>query len=171
VASVPFVVVGGAVQAGGFVIALRQAATMRREEAPDHPSLPRQAWALLLGSVEQMLVRVKFKRGRTQVAKVSARLSAEGGMRARAHVVRKGQPLEQRLDEIERELHELQAQQEDDHEALQRKIDGVSDEVKAEADRLESERTQRLIRSLDWEEAGILTFILGLTLTTVGAIV
>jgi hypothetical protein len=63
------------------------------------------------------------------------------------------------------------AKQQDDHEALGRRIDGVSDEVKAEADRLERERKQRLTHSLDWEEAGIWTFAFGLILTTVGAIV
>lgn len=174
-ASVPLIAAGGFVQAGGFFLALRQAGTMRREEVPDHPPLHRLvANRIVKGiarEIERALYAMKLKQRTPQVGQASARISGAGGMSARGHVVRKGQPVEKRLDEIELEVQELQAKQEDDREALQRRIDGVSEEVKAEAGRLETERKQRLSRSLLWEEAGIWTFILGVAITTAGATV
>lgn len=171
VACVPLIVAGDVVQGGGFVLALRQAATMRREEVPDHPPLHRQAWTLIVRRVERALVKMRLRKPRTQVAQMAGTATARAGGTGRLSTSRSGMPVDERLDLIERDINELRAEQRETHEALHRRIDGVGAALEAATERLESERRNRLVRSLDGEEAGVWVFLAGVAMTTVGAVV
>jgi hypothetical protein len=171
VASVPLIAFGSAFQGGGFFLALRQAATTRREEVPDHPPLHSQAAATVARRVERALVWAKLRSPRTQTVELRGSGGARFGGSGRPSFRRGGLWTEERFDALEDEVQDHRAKQQDEHAALERKIDSVTEAVDATADRLESERKQRLVSALQWEEAGVWTFILGLVITTVGAVV
>jgi hypothetical protein len=171
VASVPLIVAGGIVQGGGFALALRQAATMRREEVPEHPPLHRQAWTRAVRQVERVLVWMRLRQPRVQVAQGAGTGTMRLGGSGRLSTRRDGMPLEQRLDAIEGDIDDLRAQQREVHEALHRRIDRVSEAVQATDEKRENERLRRLVRSLDREEAGVWIFLAGLALPILGAVV
>jgi len=170
VASVPLIAIGSAVQGGGFFLALRQAATTRREEVPDHPPLHSRAASLVARKVDRVLVVLKLRPPRTLTAQASGTVTMKGDMRARLSFKRGGLSTEERFDALEDEVQDHRAKQQDEHAALDRKIDSVTEAVDATSDRLESERKQRLVNALWWEEAGVWAFLLGLVITTTGAI-
>jgi len=164
-ASAPLIAIGSAVQGGGFFLALRQAATTRREEALDHPPLYSRAAALVARKVERVFVWAKLRSPRTHSGQLGGTIAMKGDARGR---LKRGGLTEERFDALEDEVQDHRAKQQDEHAALDRKIDLAVDATSA---RLESERKQRLVSALRWEEAGVWTFILGLVITTVGATV
>jgi hypothetical protein len=171
VASVPLIVVGDLVQGVGFTRALRQAATMRREEVPEHPPLHRQAWALAVRQMERALVWMRLRKPRAHVANVAGAGTVRVSGSARPSVRRGGTPVDERLDAIEGDIDELRARQREGHEALHSRIDGVSEAAQAADEQREGERLRRLVRSLDREEAGVWIFLAGLAMTMLGAVV
>ncbi|MGD0454631.1 MAG: hypothetical protein ABSB69_13625 [Solirubrobacteraceae bacterium] len=62
-------------------------------------------------------------------------------MTGRLQVTHGGMPLDERLAQIEKELQELQAKQQQDHAALHTRIEGMGEEVKETWERLEIERS------------------------------
>lgn len=169
-ACLPLIVVGSAVQAGGFALALRQAGATRREEVPDHPTLHRQAWTELVRRIERVLVWAKLRSPPGHVVQTSgsgtARASGEGIVSLR----RGGLATDERLDALEDEVQKHRVKAVQEQAALSRKIDSAREAVVAATDRLESERKARLVRNLNREEGGVWTFIAGLALTTIGAL-
>lgn len=170
-ASVPLIALGSVAQGGGFYLALRHAATTRREEVPDHPPLHREAGAAIARKVERVLVWAKLRSPREQRVQISGSVGMKGDMRARLSFKRGGLLTDERFDALEDEVQDHRAKQQAEHAALERKIDSVTEAVDATSDRLESARKRRLINALRWEEAGVWMFIFGLAITTAGAIV
>jgi len=114
---------------------------------------------------------MKLRPRKVITAQLAGSIGITANLSGRLSFRRSGLSADERFDALEGELQDLQAKQRQDHDTLQRKIDGLNEAVGTAADRLESERRQRLIRALLREEAGIWIFILGLALTTAGAIV
>jgi len=170
-ASVPLIVLGNTVQGCGFFLALRKAATTRRGEVPDHPPLHSQAAAAVGRNVERVLVWAGLRSPRERKAELPASVGTRADVRARPIFERGGLSTAARFDALEREVQDHQAKQQDEHAVLERRIDSVMEVVDAASPQLESERRHRLVSALQWEEAGVWTFILGLLITTVGAIV
>jgi hypothetical protein len=164
-------VAGSAVQGGGFFLALRKAATTRREEVPDHPPLHRQAASLVARKVDRALVWAKLRAPRTHRVDLSAKGTVRASGSGRLSFKRGGLSTEERFDALEEEVQDHRAKQQDEHAALERGIDSATEAVGAATAKLESERRKRLVDALTWEEAGMWTFILGLLIATAGAVV
>jgi hypothetical protein len=114
VAFVPLIVVGSAVQGGGFILALRQAGITRREEVPDHAPLRRHASALLVREVERILVWANLRSPSSQAVALSGSARMKGEMRARLSFRRGGLPTEARFDALEGEVQDHRAKQQDE---------------------------------------------------------
>jgi hypothetical protein len=180
-ACVPLIAAGGGVQIVGFALALRQSVRMRRERTPNDASLARwtATWIRRTGGQtatwvrvksEPLLVRLHLRRPRT----VSASVSVSGGGRMDAKVSavtrRSGSPLPTRVELLEKDVDGLRQQQSEDRLHLERRIEEVRSGIESQRAQQESERARQLGRSLRYEELGVLVFVIGVGLTTAGAI-
>lgn len=167
---VPLVIVGNAVQAGGFVLALREAIKTRRGEVPEHPPLHTEGAAAISRRVVRILVWSKLRKPTPVVAQLAGSIGMKTEMRGRLSFRRGGLSTEERFDALEDEVQRHRAEQADENRQLERKIEGVEESVEAVSTQLENDRKQRLVRALRSEEAGVYLFILGLAISTAGAL-
>jgi hypothetical protein len=181
-ACVPLIAVGGGVQIAGFGLALTQSVRTRREQSPDEQSLARwtRAWIQRRGgqvvtwlrrTAERALVRLHLMRRRTVSVPLTSSLGLSGGLHGHLSTSRRGLPLEERVDGLERDVDDLRRKRGEDRAHLEGRIDEVRSDIENQQAERESERARQLGRSLRYEELGIGVFVVGVALTTVGGVV
>jgi hypothetical protein len=144
---IPLIIAGGAVQAGGFGLALYQSTSTRRREVPDTPSV--LGW--MRSAIARLLARPKHQG-------LKGRIAAEFGLRGALtpSEITLAQ-LSGRIDQLERDMLAL--------------IDERVEVVRQDLERREARRQSELRRSLRLEELGAIVFLLGLALTVAGTVI
>jgi hypothetical protein len=180
-ACVPLIAAGGGVQIVGFGLALRQSVLTRREQTPDEASLAGWTWVWVRRTAghaatwvrvkaERLLVRLHLRRPKTASMSASMSGGATLGGQARATVIRGGLSLPERVELLERDVQDVRHEQSEDRARLERRIEEVRTGIESQQAAQESERARQLGRSLRYEELGVLVFVIGIGLTTAGAI-
>jgi len=180
-ACAPLIVAGGVVQIAGFGLALWQSVRTRREQSPDEASLARWAWAWIRRRgaqfvawsrriAERALVRLHLMRPRTVSVPLSGAFGASGSLLGHLSTRRRGLPLSERVDGLEDDVDDLRRQRSEDRADLEGRIDEVHSDIESHQAADKCERARQLGQSLRYQELGILVFIVGVALTTVGSV-
>jgi hypothetical protein len=180
-ACVPLIVAGGVVQVVGFGLALWQSVRTRREQSPAEQSLVSwtRAWSRRRGGqvvtwlrvkTESLLARLHLRRPPSVSTKLSGRAGASTSMAGYLSTRRRGLALSERVDHLEDDVDDLRRKQSEDRAHLEGRIDEVRSDIETQQAARESERKKQLGRSLRYEELGVLVFIAGVALTTVGSV-
>jgi hypothetical protein len=179
--SVPLVVAGGGVQILGFGLALTLSVRTRREQSPGELSLLAWAWAHIwrIGvrvagwtwrKVRRVLVRLHLMSPRTFSTSVNVQAGGVVSGKGTGIVSRRNSPMEVRVEHLEKDVQQLMNKQGEDREHLEGRIERVRGEMQSQQAEQQAERARQLGRRLRWEEVGIFVFVVGVGLTTWGAL-
>lgn len=83
---------------------------------------------------------------------------------------RRGRPLTERIDGLEDDVDDLQRKRSEDRAHLEGHIEAVRGDIENQQAAQQSEQARRLGRSLRYQELGVVVFIAGVALTTVGSV-
>ena len=175
------VIAGGAVQIGGFTLALRQSVVTRREQSPDEASLmewagaaSRRLWrrtsTWLRVKTEPLLTRLHLRRPRTASAAGAVSMGGRATVRGHKVINNQDQPLPERVTRLEAEVNDLHEKQSEQRADLEQRIHELKRGVDDRDARRDSEQAHHLGRMLRAQELGVLVFMVGVALTTVGAV-
>lgn len=171
--SPPLIVVGAACQFSGFGLALYQSLSTRRREVPEARSLFVDTGRLLAQAghrgyewsrrvLRRALRAIGFHRVIVYDSG-TATVSGGGAISVESHVVRKSKPLDERVSDLEEEVQTTR----DEIAGLRIHMETRIGEAVGE---VEEARRAQLRRSLLLGEGGVWMFLVGLVLTTIGAL-
>jgi hypothetical protein len=180
-ACIPLIAAGGGVQIAGFGLAFWQSVVTRREQSPGEQSLAKwtrariEAGARATGTwlrlkIEPLLRRLHLRGPRTVSAQVSTSVGMRTSVRGHKAINNRERPLPERVDRLEDEVNDLHRKQSEHRADLDERIDDLSRGVEDRETARESERERQLGRRLRYEELGLVVFVVGVVLTTVGAV-
>jgi hypothetical protein len=178
---VPLIVGGSIVQIAGFGLALRQSVVTRREQSPNEASLPGWTAALLRRKgietarwvrvkTEPLLLRLHLRSPHTASGRLSSEVGLSANLEAHKVINNRELPVAERLDRLEISVNELYEEQSKRTTEVNRQIDELRGTIEEREAARESERAKQLGRRLRAEELGVIVFVVGLALSTVGAL-
>jgi hypothetical protein len=180
--SAPLILAGAGVQVVGFSLALSQSVRTRREDSPEEASLIRWIGAWLSrrsseaakwvrGRTEALLRRLHLRKAKG--APMGTNLVGAGASTfAKGHtgIYHRELPMPDRIDHLENDVNELRNREREHYSELGERIRDLQVGVENREVARESKRARQLGRRLRYEELGIVVFLIGLALTTVGAV-
>lgn len=162
-----FTIIGGVAEMVGFGLAFYELAVTQRREFPGRRPIHHRviAW-----------IRRRLRPPKTQAVEITA----HGSARADGHAVvtiAEAPPItvEERLQQLEVGLQDLQAKQREDHAALEKKVGKATQRIDETESTLlrrleaqESRRKEQLRESLFYERTGIGLFLVGVVFSVLG---
>ena len=120
--------------------------------------------------IEPLLRRLHLARRRTVSSSMSGTLGLTGSLKGHKKIDNSGVEMLERVTLLEREVNELHRVTSDQRAEVEQRIGELQQSIENREAARESERARQLGRRLRAEQLGVLVFMIGVGLTTWGAI-